>query len=268
MKSSEILLAAAVVGAVSGALGAFLVQSFSGRAEGEARGAPASDLDRSETVTSAADPGLGRSLDELRMGDVALATRLDELETRLASVTSRAPAAASGAFDGRLPSAEVSPERLASMLGDGTNSPEFVATVGRALEEIRAQEEAEREADRQAQQRQRVEDRVSRLQETLGLSNVQTRDVRTILLDQEEKRDALFTSVRDGQGDPMSMRDSMRDLRDQTHTALQGVLTADQFDAYRETERDDFRGGFGGGGFGGRGGRDAGGGDDRGRRDR
>lgn len=278
MKSSEILLAAAVVGLVSGALGAFLVQSFAGSGEAAARSAPTSEPARGAVIAPEDGDGLGHSLDELRMGDVALATRIDELEARLASVASRAPAALTASVDGRLSASEVSPERLASMLGDGASSPEFVATVGRALEEIRAQEEADREAERQALQRQRVEDRVARLQESLGLSNVQTRDLRTVLLDQEDKRDALFSSIRDGQGDPMSMRDSMRDLRDQTNTALQGILTADQYDSYRETERDDFRGGFGGGGFGGRGGRgggntggdggDAGTGGDRGRRDR
>jgi hypothetical protein len=268
VKSSEILLAAAVVGGVSGALGAFLVQSFGSGGEPVARQASVTNAEPGDGGSSGADSELGHSLDDLRMGDVALATRIDELEARLALVATRAPASLGGELDGRLSASEVSPERLASMLGDGTNSPEFVATVGRALEEIRAQEEAEREAARQEMMRQRIEDRVARLQESLGLSNVQTRDMRTVLLDQESKRDELFASMRDGQGDPMSMRESMRTLRDETSTALQGILTADQYQTYRETERDDFRGGFGGDfGRGNRGGGGTGGGgEDRGRR--
>jgi hypothetical protein len=108
------------------------------------------------------------------------------------------------------------------------------------MDAIKAREEAEREARRKEMQAARIEDRVTRLQQELGLNNRQTSDLRTALIAQDDQREALFTSLREGQGDPRDARESFRAIRDQTHATLQGFLTQEQFRGYLETEESDF----------------------------
>src|SRR5262249_52380207 len=115
----------------------------------------------------------------------------------------------------------------------------------RALDTIKAREEADRDAKRKEIQAQRVEERVAKLELELGLNKRQASDLRTTLIAQDDKREALFSKLRDGDGDPRDLRDSFRTIRDETYTALQGILTAEQLENYRRSEEADFRRGFG-----------------------
>lgn len=132
--------------------------------------------------------------------------------------------------------------------GSGDLPPGFVEGVGQALDAIRAQEDREREERRQEVLEERIDERLAELAQELGLTRVQTGELRTAYLDLDAKRTELFRNARDT-GDFGSVRDGFRDLRRDTDAALERILTPLQLEQYRELEDD--RRGFGGGpGFG------------------
>ncbi len=237
MKNQELFLASALIAMVAGGAAAFATRAFESRSEREPR-ARAAEL---QGVASAPSGSLSsRGLDELRMENAALTARLTALETRLAELQStRTPALPSGE--------ERSVERLADDSLDAGRpasslevTPAFVASVSTALDAIKAREEAERETKRKELQAQRIEERVAKLQQDLGLNNRQASDLRTALITQDDKREALFQGMRDGLGDPRDMRESFRVIRDETHASLQTVLTPEQFAGFQKTEDSDF----------------------------
>jgi septal ring factor EnvC (AmiA/AmiB activator) len=254
MKTQEILLAAALIAMVSGAGAALATGAFQkspGRSAPEARGMTSAEGESAGTGTSDTIGETRHALDELRLENASLQDRLASLEARLAeSQSSRTPVLTLSADTPEMaaPLASDGGMRAATML-DVT--PEFVASVDQALDKIKAREDAERELRRKEQQAQRVEERVTKLQAELGLNNRQSSDLRTTLIAQDDKREALFNSMRDGE--PRDMRESMRTLRDETHTALQSFLTPAQFEAYQKSEESEWgrRGPGGGGDFGG-----------------
>lgn len=238
MKTQETLLASALIAVVAGVGTGLATSAFrDAPARSEAERVDDSRALGASSSAPAADP---RALDELRMENGALKAQLAALEARVNELTSsRTP------LESRpLPTESVASTRIIE--GDAFPAaaiqvtPAFVDSVGQALDTIRAREDAEREAKRKEIQAQRIEDRVAKLQQELGLTNRQSSDLRTALIAQDDKREALFTSMRDGNGDPGSMRDSFRALRDETYATLQGFLTPEQFSAYQRSEESDF----------------------------
>ena len=243
MKTSEILLASAVLSIVAGGGAALAAGAFLGTTATRVEGAPA----RSGAVESRAEDGaaldVAHELDQLRLENSGLRLKLDELERRLSdSLTARVPLesapleTASAASD--------SPELAALLSGDVT--PDFVARVDQAMATIKAREEAEREVKRKELQAQRIEQRITDLQTKLGLNSRQASDLRTVLIDEDDKREKLFASMRDSQ-DPRDMREGFRTLRDETYAALERVLTPEQFEGYKQSEERDWGRGPGGG---------------------
>jgi len=238
MKNQELFLASALIAMVAGGAAAFATRAFESGSERESKAR--------STEPQIVAPTMGgslssRALDDLRMENTALTERLSVLEARLAELQSTRTLAPPSARESSAerpvddaPDAALRPD----MAFDVT--PAFVASVGKALDTIHAREEAEREAKRKELQAQRVEERVAKLQQELGLNNRQATDVRTALITQDDKREALFLGMRDGLGDPRDMRDSFRVIRDETHATLQTVLTPEQFAGYLKTEDSDF----------------------------
>lgn len=251
MKTQEILLASALIAVVSGAGAALATGAFRSspvRSETEARGVSAA---------SGAPLGLGssvssRALDELRLENASLQERLSALEARLAEVQSTRMPLAVQTGQGEAVAAELSGEAGARQAAMLELTPEFVASVDRALDTIKAREDAERELRRKELQAQRIEERVTKLQQELGLNNRQSSELRTTLITLDDKREALFASMRDGQGEPRDMRETFRTLRDETNTTLQTFLTPQQFEAYQKSEESEFGRRGPGGDFGGR----------------
>lgn len=238
MKPQEILFASALIAVVAGVGTTLAVQALRAPpARVEAQRA----LDPVEIASAASEPSLGRGLDELRMENNALRARLAALEGRLEEVLSSRRRLETGppGTNGSGPAAAGRRADAASLLPLAA-TPDFVATVGEALDTIKAREEAEREARRKELQAQRIEDRVSKLQLELGLNNRQASELRTALIAQDDKRETLFTSMRDGSADPRDMRDSFRTLRDETHATIQLALTPEQFEAYQKSDETDF----------------------------
>jgi len=245
MKTSETLLASFVVSAVAGGVTALLVGSMRGGEPRAERTAPVETPAAGAIDASADDAAIARRLDDLRIENAALAERLRQLEARLAEGAARQPVEEpSAAPEGGM---LVARDETGAVKGDAVVvTPAFVESVNQALSEIRAREEVEELARRKELQAARIEQRVTELQEKLGLSRGQVADVRTALLTQDEKREALFTSLRDTDADRRTVYESMRSIRDETNVALERSLTPEQFQMYRESEEAEFRR-FGGG---------------------
>jgi hypothetical protein len=241
MKPQEILLASAVIAVVGGAGAALATRALLATSERKAT----AHEPLPTTLVPAQESAAG--LEEVQRAQRELLGRLEALERRLVVASNERTQAepeptspvAGTTEEGRV---AVRPRALEA---DPELTPEFVASVERALTRIQEAEEAEREKTRKELQAQRVEDRVTRLQQELGLTNRQASDVRTALLAQDEKREALFTSMREGTGDPSAMRDGFRTLRDDAHAELQRILTPEQYSAYQKTEESEFGRRFG-----------------------
>ena len=249
MKPQEILLASAVIALVGGAGAALATRAFVASSERLATGqGDRAQRDGARRVEAevAADPS--SELEDLRQSQTALLQRIAALESRLAEVqNARTAAAPERALEEKYQTTDA---LLSALQGSSEAplelTPEFVASVERALTRIQDAEQAERDKTRKEQQAQRIEERVTRLQQELGLNNRQTSDLRTALITQDEKREALFTSMREGNGDPSTMRESFRTLRDDAQAELQRILTPAQYTAYQASEESEFgRRGFG-----------------------
>jgi len=257
MKTPEILLASALIALVGGAGAALATRAFLAANER----VPAVQREPLRAAEEApAGAGASAEVAELRRGQTELLQRLAALEQRLGELASTRTAAAPSALQAApLPDDGTTAALARELAAPPELTPDFVASVEAALGRIQKAEEAEREKTRKELTAQRIEERVTRLQQELGLTNRQASDVRTALLSQDEKRESLFAGMRDGTADPSQVRDSFRTLRDDTHAELQRVLSADQYAAFVRSEEREFgrRGDFGGpggppegGGFG------------------
>jgi hypothetical protein len=258
------ILIAAVTAAVAGAGSAALVVA----AMAPARPAQQGD------VVAAATPGaeevdLRHELRELRADNAALMDRVRALEQMKPAVEpSRTQVALEPAPEQAAKTREI--VALAAALTD-PNAPlpeNLKSGVAEALEAIRAEEEAERERRRQEAAAKRLEERVQRYVDELGLNAYQAGELRVAMTLEESKRNALFAEMREGDGDFTQVRERMGEIRDEAQKTITNALTPEQYEKYRESSRRDFgRGGFDRGGDRGedRGG-DSGGGRDRGGR--
>jgi chromosome segregation ATPase len=254
MKTSEILLACTVLSIVAGGGAALAAGALLGVRASRAELAQSRPLSV-EARESSAGPDVARELDQLRMDNTGLQQRLAALEQRLAeSVSTRVELASPAALD---PDAPAGAAEFASLRA-GEVTPEFVARVDEAMATIKAREDAEREAKRKELQAERIEEKIAELQTKLGLNHRQASDLRDVLVAQDDKREALFASMRDAQGDPRDMREGFRTIRYETFAALEAFLTPEQVEGYKQSEERDWGRGGGdrggppgfGGGFG------------------
>jgi len=156
-------------------------------------------------------------------------------------------------------------EVAAAEVGEPSNMA--AATVERVLEQREERERLEREQRRAADREKRVEDRLAKMQQELGLDLGQMNQMRTLYLERDAKRDEMRQTMRQGFQDRTMDRESMgemwRTMQTEHETAVQGILTAGQYEQYQESGYDNPWGGRGGrgadtgggGGTNGRGGR-------------
>lgn len=242
MKTSEILLACAVLSIVAGGGAALAAGALIGSSAPRTEPGQPRPLAVEARETGAA-PDVTRELDQLRLENTGLTQRLAALEQRLAeSLTTRVALASPSVLD---PDAPAGTSELASLL-TGDVTPEFVARVDEAMATIKAREDAVREAKRKELQAVRIEQKITELEGKLGLNNRQASDLRDVLIGQDDKREKLFASMRDPQGDPRDMRDGFRTIRDETMAALETFMTPEQVEGYKQSEERDWGRGPGG----------------------
>jgi len=201
---------------------------------------------------AAADPTVKKSYDaefeELRRQNDDLLLRIAALESRPAvAAPERAPIGDDG-FQSEVRNWMASFEDQNGQVPEG-----FVASVGDALDKIREQETKERQQQMADAQAERLEERLTELQDELGLSQYQVDELRPVLTAQNLRRAELFAGGWENI-DRSTMREDMEAIRTETDKALATILTPEQLEGYEANERQN-RGGFGGFGGGGRGGR-------------
>lgn len=213
-----VVLVGALAGAVAGAVSATLLRPTDG----------APRIVAEEGLQVAA---LERSLDELTRENARLGERLRMLEDRPAI----AAPAREAVVAARPEAVELEEElqTLAAALRDprGDMPENFRQSVDSALRSIREEEERAREEERRERYEQRLDERLAELSVELGLTQYQSGQLRTVMLDINDKRDALMSSARE-EGDWMSVRDGMRDLRSQSEASLRQVLDIRQYEQF------------------------------------
>ncbi|MDP6537949.1 MAG: hypothetical protein QF903_14035 [Planctomycetota bacterium] len=176
-------------------------------------------------------------VEALRLGNEELAGQLGELEISLALGSPRVPA--------DLPDLAQLQEQLDQLIATTTQDGPVVVTaqlrsgVTAVLDEIKLKEDQERERRRQEARERRMDQQMDRLSERLGLDSVQAGDMRTILVEQDLKREELFAAAREFGGRD-EVQGLMQGLREETLQSLAQVLTPEQLEQYREqsTDRD------------------------------
>jgi len=229
------------------------------------------DSPRSSSVVAGRDDELLREeLSSLRASTGELVEELRSLDERLTAMelvasTSKGPREPV-ALEAALEDSAVL-ENLAAALesGQAGSSNELQNLV---LDVIASKEEAdrlEREGKRLQATQDRVNERVERYRDELGLDSRQANDMARVLVEEELKRDELFSQMREGGGmGRESIREGMMEIRDVSRDELSRILTPEQYDGY--VEMSDWRrggrdrgpdpGGRGGGGGRRGGGRD------------
>lgn len=252
---SQPILLSVVAGALAGVAGAGVVALAI---------SPDAETSRSGAADSAAleVASLREEVSVLRQRNDDLASRLGDLELRpVVPLESSREAIASPeqiAAQAELEAKISELEELASFLRNPSSDAPVALyeTVSTALEDIRVQEDAERDQRREERTQERLDERLTALSQTLGLDAYQSDELRGLYNDQRAKMNAKMEEIRDN-GDFQGMRDAMREIRDESNTLIQGVLSSSQYEIYSELPRGESlfggggRGGFGGGGSGG-----------------
>lgn len=228
------ILTAAVAGLIAGVSGAFLVQLVG----------PAP---QSGTETNLVTPGTrpkadgettdwSRQIDRLAAENADLTARLAQLE----NARSRNPVPATGELEEVALGDDLA--GLAASLRTGQATEDFQLLVEDVIASIEEREAQKRAVEQDLRIQDMVEVRLEGLTEKLGLSGYQVKEMRTVLFDQEKKRQEIFTAARQND-DFRSARDSFRTLRNETEETLGTILTPEQLEEYRSEDRGGRRGG-------------------------
>lgn len=118
----------------------------------------------------------------------------------------------------------------------GLPSEVLLERVEEALGRIREEERAEEERRDEERRAERLEERLARLSDELGLAPHQVRDLRTLWLAQEQGRDELRRALEDS-GDRDAYREARKDQRKANDEALARILTPAQLEDYRKREQ-------------------------------
>jgi hypothetical protein len=255
----EHLLAGIVAGALAGAVAGLAASSFFAPARETASDPAKISLSPGGSADIGGTSEIRAELETLRAKNVDLSQRLAELEDLRWELEQTRVPARENPSDVAIDVETVDQlRRLTAALEDpGTPLPEnLLAGVSSALQTIREEEDRERDEQRRAAEAERFDERIVDLTDRLGLTLVQTDQMRGHMETMSDRRSELMREARDS-GDFGSIRQQMRGLRDEANAGLGEILTPAQFDDYREIEREE------GNPFGGRGGRR---GEDEGRR--
>jgi hypothetical protein len=203
------------------------------------------------------------AIDDLGLSISSLSQRVEDLE----STESLAPISGTGRMAASLDRSEIENvvnDILGSVEGAPASiaSPSLESAVANVIEMREEREDQERQQRRADAEAKRMEDRLAKLQTDLGLDQTQVDSMRGIFQNQTVKVDEMRQSMREARDsglDMGSMREMWTGLRDDTNTAVQGILSPSQYEQYEESNSNRGWGGRGGGdtggGRGGRGGR-------------
>jgi hypothetical protein len=205
---------------------------------------------------TAATPAGPVADDSLRESVAALAERVDTMAMSIETLEHRLAQLGEGG-GARVAADAVQREEIDELRGlltavrdPETGADQLEGLVLNVLEAKEDRDREERDERRREAMEERMDERVAKLTEELGLNGYQAGEMKRILTDEQTTRDEFFTKMREGGNwDREAMRDSMEEIRTTSRTALQTVLSASQYDQY--VEQDSGFGGFGRRGGGG-----------------
>jgi hypothetical protein len=241
------------VGAIAGASGAAV--SIALNSTDSSSNAPAVDTDDLKSMSS--------DVSALAQENKELRSRLERLESdnELLSATPVRSAASNDQSPVSIGDDELNEMRalLAQLKNPATSMPpHFESWVKEAQVTLDKQKAEERAAQRAERDAARMEERMAKYSAELGLNTFQADEMRKTLENQSQMRNDMFTAMRGGDMGSMS-RDEMREqfgqIRTETNTALENLLTPSQFEQYEGMDNNDGGrrgGGNNGGGGGGR----------------
>ena len=213
---------------------------------------PGTNADPADGTVATADAELLAAVDVLREANRTLVDRIEALELGAELAPVGFGASRTAASVDRSEIEGIVKDVLGSLdTGDGVvaATPAMQAAVESVLDMREDRERQEREAKRAEAQAKRMEDRIAKLQTDLGLDQNQTNSMRTILQDEDVRRDDMRTQMREardsGNMDMGNMRQIWTDMRDVTNQAVQGVLNPTQYDQYQESQSNNRWGGRG-----------------------
>jgi hypothetical protein len=251
------LLPAALTGLVTGSIAAFAVVTFTGGGATtspiakHAGGGEAVPAGLEEQVAALRD-GQARLRDEIELRQTGIEQRLDEIVSRMTrvDVTARQPVESD---DAPAASAALVADELASS-GALIADPQFETAVAAAIERIEQRERAEAEEARRQRELDQIEERLASMRTTLGLDGYQETQMRTIMIENLDKANAMRDAMRNDSMSRDEIRDAFTGLRTGMEEAVAGVLSPSQYTQFQEQFSRSF------GGFGDRGNRGGGGG--------
>lgn len=242
---SKLLLSAALCGALAGGASYGLLHLTQG---GDAPTAVGAEAARLETAAAAPDEGWRTEFEKLRVENAMLAQRLSQIE-------SGAGAARAALIT---PETSLSSDELSALkqLVQGSapsaaapGAPVLYANVKGALEDIRAQEDAERDERRRQAEAERLERDLERMASELALAPYQTDELRRVLTERNDLRAQMFEQMRAGGGDYEAMREQGRANIERLEGQIKATLSEEQFTGFQEKFGLMNFGGRGGGGF-------------------
>lgn len=246
---SKLLLTAALCGALSGGATVAIVSMTRPSAPPQSAADQAAEL---EQVAATPNDGWREELDKLRVENQMLAQRLASLE-------SGANGGARTALN--TPETSLSVDELSALkqlasvglpaASDLSAPPVLYANVKGALEDIRAQEDAEREERRRQAEAERLERDLEKMAADLAMDGFQTNEMRRILTERNDSRAQMMAMMRDGGGDFDAMREQGRAQIERLEGQVKSTLSSEQFATFQEKYGLMGFGGRGPGGFGG-----------------
>jgi hypothetical protein len=248
---SNTLVSSLITGAVAGAVAATVTVLVLGSDPAAPATPTAASLQPS--AVRPVEPGNAEALAAVRTELAMLGERVKGLETRPAparQVVEAPSEVAQAALDAE---AVVQMRELVAALDDPNAAVPagLTESMRQVYDNIRAEEREERDRERAEFQERQMNERMERYTAALGLDKYQASEMRVILTGEQTRRDEMFASARET-GEWMTVRDTMRTLRDETQAALGNLLSPTQLAQYDEMDG-------GGRGFGGFGGGDRGG---------
>jgi len=183
---------------------------------------------------------LSQSIDSLSKENRELKDQIRKLAGRLTSFESRDPIEDFG----RQPIGGVVAKSEFDLLAKKVENMKvpvaaasFQDNVVKVIKEREETQRQKREERRIEQAKKRMDSRIERYTEDLGLSNYQAVEMGRILLEQEKKLHSYFRGFRESGGprDHEDIRSMIGEVREETQEQLFPILSADQLSRYEES---------------------------------
>ena len=228
---SKTLLSAALCGALAGGASYGLLHLTQGAS---APAAAASAAPLPEHRAAAPEEGWRAEFEKLRVENAMLAQRLNQIESGAGAARAAVPTTETSLSSDEVSALKQLVQASAPSAAAPGTAPVLYANVKGALEDIRAQEDAEREERRRQAEAERLERDLERMTSELALAPYQTDELRRVLTERNDLRAQMFEQMREGSGDFEAMREQGRANIERLEGQIKATLSEEQFAGFQE----------------------------------